>query len=77
MKYALMILQMIPAIISSIKSIEEFLPASGIGKEKLAIIRAALENTYDNVKDIWPAIEKVVGLLIDLANSTGVFKKSS
>ncbi len=76
MKYALMILQMIPAIIGAIKSIEEFLPATGIGKEKIAVIRASLESTYDGVSEVWPAVEKVVGMLVTLANSTGVFKKS-
>lgn len=75
MKYILMFLQMIPAVISAIKSIEEFLPVSGIGKEKLALIREGLTKIYGDLSGIWPAIEGLVSGLIKLANDAGVFKK--
>jgi len=74
-KYILMFLQIIPAIVSAIKSIEEFLPVSGIGKEKLALIREGLTRIYGDLSGIWPAIETFVAGLVKLANDVGVFKK--
>ena len=77
MKYALMLLQMIPALIQAAKSLEEFYPGEGKGKEKIAIIRELIESSYSEIKDAWPAIEKAVAMIVNLANATGVFKKSA
>ena len=75
MKYALMILQLFPAIIAAIKSLEEFLPVDGAGKEKLDIIKKTLEIADSTSKEIWPMLEKIIGLLVSAANTLGIFKK--
>jgi len=76
MKYALMFLQMIPAIITAIKEIEAFLPSSGFGKEKLASIRDSLSKIFKEIDAVWPAIETLVGALVKLANET-IWKKKA
>ena len=74
MKYALLLLQMIPAIISAVKEIEAFIPDDGWGKEKLALIKDSLTAIFKEVDTIWPAIEVVVAGLVRLAKAT-VWKK--
>ena len=75
MKYILMFLQMVPAIIEAVKKIEEFIPASGWGKEKIAAIRESLSVIFKEIDSVWPAIEVFIGAMVKLANLTGVFKK--
>jgi len=77
MKIALLILQMFPAIIAAIKSLEEFLPAEGQGKVRLDVIRQVIEITYEASKEIWPFIEKTIEILVKAANSLGVFGKKA
>ena len=76
MKYALLIIQMIPAIIDIVKKLEEVMPQSGKGAEKLAFVRDALSKTHDGVSEAWPKIEGVVEVCVKYFNSWGVFKKS-
>ena len=76
MRYILMFLQMVPAIIEAVKKIEEFIPASGWGKEKIAAIRESLSVIFKEIDSVWPAIEVFVSAMVKLANLTGVFKKS-
>ena len=73
MKILLLIVQLIPALISLIKAIEDALPAAGLGAEKLAAVRKIIEATFEGASEIWPTIEKVIGVLVSLFNSTGVF----
>jgi hypothetical protein len=75
MQTVLIILQLIPALIKVIQAVEEALPQAGIGSEKLAAIRQMLEVTYAGVKEVWPILEKVIAILVDLFNKTGVFEK--
>lgn len=74
---AVAILKLIPVVIAMIKSVEEFLPVSGMGKEKLELVRTTLESTYEHAKEVWPTLEKVISQLISLANAFGVFKKAA
>lgn len=70
------VLKFIPVIIAVIRSLEEFLPVSGAGKEKIELVRSAIEASYDNAKEIWPYLEKIIVQLVGIANAFGVFKKS-
>ena len=74
MKYFLLVMQLVPSIIAAIRSLEEFLPVEGAGKDKLAVVRQIIESTYDGAKEAWPTIEKVIATLVDLANRYGIFK---
>lgn len=70
------VLQLLPAIITAIRAIEEAIPGKGRGEEKLSAIRGILEGVNANVEAYWPAIEKAIGVLVGLFNRTGVFSKS-
>ena len=74
MQTLLIVVQLVPAIIAMIKAIEEALPATGYGADKLAAVREIMENTYAGIKEIWPIIEKVIGILVGLFNKAGVFE---
>jgi len=76
MQVLLLIAQLIPALIAMIKAIEEALPIAGMGSEKLAAVRQIIETAFEGAKETWPVIEKVIGILVTLFNSTGVFGKS-
>ena len=69
------LLQLIPAIITAIKAIEEAIPGKGQGEAKLAAIREILESVSGQVSTLWPFIEKAISVLVGLFNVTGVFNK--
>lgn len=71
----LMVIKLLPALIEAIKVLESALPGVGQGEQKLVALRGILEAIDSNVKDLWPSIEKVVGVLVGVFNNTGVFKK--
>ena len=70
------LLQLLPAIITAIKAIEEAIPGKGQGKAKLAAIREILESVSGQVATLWPFIEKAISVLVGLFNTVGVFQKS-
>ena len=70
-----MVIKLLPAIIEAIKAIENAIPGEGKGEQKLSALRGILEAVDSNLKDLWPSIEKVVGVLVNVFNNTGVFKK--
>jgi len=63
MKTALAILQLIPAIIALIPSLNSFIPQGGQGAVKLELLKTILTETYDGISAIWPVIEKIVTAL--------------
>jgi hypothetical protein len=69
------ILQMIPAILEIIKSVEEQIPQSGKGNEKREYIKNVLTTVYPQVIEIWALVEKIINASVTLYNATGVFKK--
>jgi len=75
MQTVLLVLQLIPAVIKVMQAIEEALPQAGYGAEKLAAVRQMLEVTYSGIKEVWPVLEKVIAIFVDLFNQTGVFVK--
>ena len=75
MNNLLMVIKLLPAIIEAIKAIENAIPGEGKGEQKLSALRGILEAVDSNLKDLWPSIEKVVGVLVNVFNNTGVFKK--
>ena len=69
------ILQLLPALITAIKAIEDAIPGSGQGEAKLAAVRAILEAVDSSVARLWPQISAVIGVLVGLFNKTAVFKQ--
>ena len=70
------LLQLLPAIITAIRAIEEAIPGKGQGEMKLAAIREILESVSGQVSALWPFIEKAISVLVGLFNTVGVFQKS-
>ena len=70
------LLQLLPAIITAIRAIEEAIPGKGQGEAKLAAIREILEAASGQVSVMWPLIEKAIAVLVGLFNKTGVFAKA-
>lgn len=78
-----LVMALLPAIIEAVKSIESALPQSGLGAEKLKLVREVIEGAFASLGDlkvrfeeVWPSIEKAVAAVVGLFNRTGLFKKS-
>ena len=76
---ALTVVKLIPVVIAAVKSIEEFIPVSGAGKQKMDLVLTTIQDSFDSVTSAWPTIqpilEKLIAGLVNLANAFGVFKK--
>ncbi len=76
MQNLIIILQLIPALTTALKAIEEAIPGSGKGEQKLAAIRGILEAVDGSITSLWPQISSVISVLVTLFNNTGIFKKA-
>lgn len=77
-----LVLSLLPLILDVVKAVEVALPQAGQGAQKLALVRTTLQAAFTVAGDavasfeqVWPALEKTVGAVVGLFNSTGVFKK--
>lgn len=68
-----LILSIIPAIITAMRSIEEAIPVANAGKDKMAALRQIIEAAYGQSLTLWPIIETAIGILVKLFNKTGTF----
>lgn len=75
MNTVITILNLIPAIIAALKAIEEAIPGNGQGEQKLAAVRQVLEIADGSLAKLWPQLQQVISVLVNLFNTTGVFKK--
>jgi len=71
------ILQLVPALIAAIKAIEDAIPGTGKGEQKLAAIRDIISATSNGATEMWPIIEKTISVLVGLFNKTGQFRTST
>lgn len=71
----LMIAKLLPVLIDIIKAMEAAIPGSSKGEAKLAAVREILETVDATVGQLWPTIEKVIGVVVKVFNATGVFNK--
>lgn len=79
-----LIITLLPTIIDAIKAIEAALPQSGAGAEKLGLLRAIMQNSYDVAgqgevafEKLWPAIANSVGSVVQLFNKLGTFRSKN
>lgn len=74
------ILAIFPLIKQIVFAIEAEFPDAGFGKLKLAEVLTLIEGIWKDTVltwvDIRPAIERLVALVVSLANATGRFKKA-
>jgi len=75
-----LLVTILPVLIDLIKHVEDAIPGKGTGEQKLALVRAALEQAYTyatpapNFEAIWPVLQKVIMSTVSVFNTTGVFK---
>ena len=78
---AMTIVKLIPVVIAAVKSIEEFIPVSGAGKQKMDLVLNTVKDSFDSITAAWPTIqpilEKLIAGIVALANEFGIFKKST
>ena len=67
------IINIIPALIAAIKAIEAAVPGAGKGEEKLAAVRGILESVDASYAALWPKLQPIVGILVNLFNKTKAF----
>lgn len=77
-----LVLTPLPYLIDAVKTVEKAFPESGNGSVKLGLVRAAIETAYNAGTDalatfdqIWPILQSLIGSIVGLFNSTGVFRK--
>lgn len=70
-----LIVQLLPLIIQLMKQAEELLPQSGKGAEKLALVRSWLEAAAGGLDELWPSLEKIISVTVNMFNRVGIFKK--
>jgi hypothetical protein len=76
MNIVIQALKLFPAIIEVIKTIEEIWPeGKGAGKEKIAFARELLLAAHDGISEMWPTIERMIGVIVALFNAKGIFSK--
>lgn len=68
------IINLIPALIAAIKAIEAAVPGTGKGEEKLIAVRGILENVDASYSSLWPRLQPIVGVLVNLFNRTKAFE---
>ncbi len=71
------LLNIVPALIKIIVTVEEAFPQSGAGGEKLTLVKQILSTSYDSITELMPSIEKIVAAVVTFANAIGAFKKES
>ena len=76
MKTLLLILSIVPALIDTLKAVETAIHGTGHGEQKLALVRGIMAISYEGLSEIWPTLEKVIGKIVDVFNSLGVFEKN-
>ncbi len=74
---------LMPVIITLVRTAEENLPIPGQGAAKLQLVRETLESFFEGVQDaavdfadIWPSVQRFIGVLIRALNAAGVLRSS-
>jgi len=75
MKIALALLALIPELIKIIIAVEAAFPQSGVGTDKLNLVKTILQESYSSITELWPSIEKIVAAVVAFANKIGAFTK--
>jgi hypothetical protein len=68
------VFSLFPAAVAAIKAIEELLPESNKGADKLELIRTIIIDTDSGVKENWPLVEKIIASVVAFCNKFGIFK---
>lgn len=67
----LQILQLLPAILAAVRAVEEAVPLSGKGKEKLDMVIESITAANESLSSVVPQITRIVAAAVRLYNATG------
>ena len=70
-------MDLLPAIITGMKALEEAIPGAGQGEAKLIAMREMLEKISSQAAAMWPIIEPMITILARLFNKTGTFQSGA
>lgn len=77
-------LSLLPELIKTVQAVEDLIPASGSGKQKLELVRNTLQAVYtvggasiEQFQAFWPVLESMISVFVKFANDTGLFKKKT
>lgn len=75
---------LLPQLVSTIKTVEEMIPAGGNGADKLEFVRETIQSVYDSghqasvtFEELWPALQGTIKSIVTLFNKNGQFKKET
>lgn len=75
MKSIIAVLQLLPAIIAAVRTVEEAIPLPMHGKAKLDLILGIIQDTGEDVGALVPLITKAIARIVGTFNAIGIFKK--
>jgi hypothetical protein len=70
MQNALILIQLLPLLIQTIKAVEEVVPVSGAGKEKLNTVISIMQVANDAVTQLVPQLTTIISSIVALMNAT-------
>ena len=70
-----LVINLLPILISLIKSVEAAMPEKGQGAVKLIMVREIMESIDGGVSASWPLIETAINAIVKAFNLSGAFKK--
>jgi hypothetical protein len=75
-----LVVKILPALIQAVKAVEDALPDTGAGEHKLQAVKGILQAVAESAgtassvfSTVWPALEKVIGVVVGMFNNTGTF----
>ena len=69
-----LIINLLPILISLIKSVETALPEKGQGATKLEMVKEILISVDSGVSAMWPFVESTITAIVKAMNVSGAFK---
>lgn len=76
MQTLLQILNLLPAIITTVRAVETALPAPSAGNAKLNMVLGLLQTTGEVADGLLPEIAKAVGVIVTAFNAAGIFQSA-
>jgi hypothetical protein len=77
-----LVIGLLPLLLQAIKAVEQAIPDTGKGSEKLELIKGLVQTSYDtssklsvSFEQLWPTVQGTVQAIVNAFNKTGTFKK--
>ena len=77
-----LIVSLLPAVVSAIQQVEFLFPGSGLGKDKLELVKNLASDAYNSsgkleatIAEVIKVIEVIATRVVATSNAIGIFKK--